>query len=81
MKNDQPETQFDFWLGKWDCTWEEDGQGSNRIEHILDGKIIQENFESSDLQSGTRNASCGARPGWTTAVPTWTLRAASAMDR
>jgi hypothetical protein len=44
MKNNEPVTQFDFWLGEWDCTWAEDGKGSNRVERILDGKIIQENF-------------------------------------
>jgi len=45
----QPETQFDFWLGEWDVTWGEDGNGTNRIERILDGKIIQENFIAPDL--------------------------------
>ena len=46
---DQPENQFDFWLGDWDVTWSEDGQGANRVERILDGKIIQENFSAPDL--------------------------------
>jgi len=45
----QPETQFDFWLGEWDVTWGEDGTGTNHIERILDGKIIQENFIAPDL--------------------------------
>jgi len=45
----QPETQFDFWLGEWDVTWGEDRNGTNRIERILDGKIIQENFIAPDL--------------------------------
>jgi len=48
--SEQPETQFDFWLGEWDCTWGEDGKGSNRIERILDGKVIQENFDGSDFR-------------------------------
>ena len=47
--SEQPETQFDFWLGEWDCAWGEDGKGSNRIERILDGKVIQENFDGSDF--------------------------------
>ena len=47
--NDQPETQFDFWLGEWDVAWGEDGTGTNRIERILDGKVIQENFTAPDL--------------------------------
>ena len=47
--NTQPENQFDFWLGNWDVTWGEDDKGTNRIEKILDGKIIQENFTAPDL--------------------------------
>jgi len=47
--NDQPENQFDFWLGEWDVTWSEDGRATNQIERILDGKIIQENFTAPDL--------------------------------
>lgn len=45
-----PENQFDFWLGEWNVIWGEDGTGTNRIERILDGKIIQENFIAPDLQ-------------------------------
>ena len=44
-----PENQFDFWLGEWNVTWGEDGKGTNHIERILDGKIIQENFIAPDL--------------------------------
>jgi hypothetical protein len=44
-----PETQFDFWLGIWDVTWGEDGKGTNQIERILDGRIIQEDFTAPDL--------------------------------
>ena len=44
-----PENQFDFWLGEWKVTWGEDGKGTNHIERILDGKIIQENFIAPDL--------------------------------
>jgi hypothetical protein len=49
MEN-QPDNQFDFWLGEWGLTWGEDGNGTNRIERILGGKIIQENFHAPDLQ-------------------------------
>jgi hypothetical protein len=45
----QPEDQFDFWLGEWDARWSKDGFGTNRIERILDNKIIQENFTAPDL--------------------------------
>jgi hypothetical protein len=44
-----PENQFDFWLGEWNVTWGEDRNGTNHIERILDGKIIQENFTAPDL--------------------------------
>jgi hypothetical protein len=48
--NDNPDSQFDFWLGDWNVTWGEDGKGTNHIVRILDGKIIQENFSAPDLQ-------------------------------
>ncbi len=47
--SDHPITQFDFWLGEWDCIWGEDGKATNRIERILGGKVIQENFYGGDL--------------------------------
>jgi hypothetical protein len=40
--------QFDFWVGDWDLEW--DGpdhakvKGSNTVQKILDGCVIQENF-------------------------------------
>jgi hypothetical protein len=39
---------FDFWLGQWDVYWA-DKQGANRIESILDGAVIQENFDGDGL--------------------------------
>src|SRR5258705_10015580 len=44
-----PENQFDFWLSEWNVIWDEDGKGTNHIERILGGKIIQENFIAPDL--------------------------------
>lgn len=45
-----PQNYFDFWVGTWELTWEDpDGNkefGTNKIEKILDGKVIQENFEA-----------------------------------
>ena len=38
-------SEFDFWLGRWELTWE-GGQGTNHIETILDGHVIQERFEA-----------------------------------
>jgi len=47
-------TLFDFWVGDWTLSWtSSDGKretGSNRIEKILDGKVIQEHF-SDDKKS------------------------------
>lgn len=40
----QEAQQLDFWLGEWDVTWD-GGRGTNRIERILNGRIIQENFD------------------------------------
>lgn len=43
------ESLFDFWLGTWEVSWEnrngDKGSGTNHIRRILDGKVIQENFE------------------------------------
>ena len=38
--------QFDFWVGEWDLTWD-GGSGTNRIESILGGCVIQENFSGN----------------------------------
>ena len=44
------ENSFDFWVGEWDLTWTgqdgKEGKGTNRIVKILDGKVIEENFEA-----------------------------------
>jgi len=40
-----PAQAFDFWLGEWVVSWDEGGQGVNRIDKILDGKVIREQFD------------------------------------
>jgi len=40
--------EFDFWLGEWDVHWA-DKQGTNRVESVLDGDVIQENFDGDGL--------------------------------
>lgn len=46
----QPEQkQFDFWVGEWDLTWPGDkagetSRGINSIKRVLDGCVVQENF-------------------------------------
>lgn len=41
-------TTFDFWVGKWDASWQNPQgvteKGTNFIEKILDGRVIQEHF-------------------------------------
>lgn len=45
------ENAFDFWLGNWDISWSDakgnEFQASNKVVKILDGKVIEENFEDS----------------------------------
>ena len=43
------EDQFNFWLGEWEAAWGEDGKGTNYVERILDGRVVQENFTAPDL--------------------------------
>jgi hypothetical protein len=42
-----PEQQLDFWLGSWTVTWGDDQHGSNEITRILDGRVIEENFDGA----------------------------------
>ncbi len=48
---------FDFWVGEWNLTWTNadgtTGKGFNKIEKILDGKVIRENFEDNSGFKGT----------------------------
>lgn len=47
----EPEAYFDFWVGEWELSWTDnqgnEGAGTNTIERILDGVVIQENFEAT----------------------------------
>jgi hypothetical protein len=36
--------QFDFWLGEWDCTWDDGQRGSNSIQVIMNGFVVLEQF-------------------------------------
>ncbi|MDB2499584.1 hypothetical protein N9X40_01885 [bacterium] len=55
VATEEPETTlasaFEFWVGDWDLTWTNAngtlGTGTNRIEKILDGKALQENFSAA----------------------------------
>jgi hypothetical protein len=37
-------SQFDFWLGNWDLTWNDTSHGTNHIIKIMDGCAVNENF-------------------------------------
>jgi hypothetical protein len=43
--------QFDFWIGKWKVEWVDKdgvkGNGANTIKKILDGCVIEENFDGN----------------------------------
>ena len=45
--------QFEFWVGEWDLTWpgNNTGQtdhGTNSVQRILEGCIVQENFSGAE---------------------------------
>ena len=42
-----PDKQFDFWLGDWNVTWDDNQQGTNQVSKILDGHVIQEKFDGN----------------------------------
>lgn len=42
---------LDFWLGTWDLSWVGDGEGTNVIRRILDGRVIEESFDGRDADS------------------------------
>lgn len=50
----EPESYFDFWIGKWEVSWDEGegkkGKGINIVEKTLDGNVIQENFRIEEGQ-------------------------------
>lgn len=47
----QPADLFDFWVGDWEVSWSSPdgstGRGRNRIAKVLDGTVIEENFEET----------------------------------
>jgi len=59
QNTENKENAFDFWVGNWDLEWSgNDNQimkGTNSIEKILDGTVLQEHFE--DPTSGFKGTS------------------------
>lgn len=51
LQNLEPAEYFDFWLGRWDLSWQNSegvtDQGTNTIERVLGGHVIKENFEAT----------------------------------
>lgn len=45
--------QFDFWIGEWDVYSENSLVGTNTIVSILDGCVLQENWEGSRGSKGS----------------------------
>ena len=43
-------SELDFWLGRWSVSWA-GGEGTNRLERILGGKVIHEQFKGGDADS------------------------------
>ena len=75
--DNNPDSQFDFWLGDWNVTWGEDGKGTNHITRILDGKIIQENFSAPDLKGMSVSSYDPERKLW---CQTWVDNSGSYLD-
>ena len=42
-----PDQQLNFWLGDWELSWGEGETGSNRVQRILDGRVISETFDGN----------------------------------
>jgi len=75
--SEQPETQFDFWLGEWDVTWGEDGRATNNVLRIMDDKIIQENFSAPDLKGMSVSSYDAERGLW---CQTWVDNSGTYLD-
>ncbi len=43
-------SQFDFWVGDWDLTWNDTSHGTNRIQKVMDGCTVNENFYDPSMK-------------------------------
>jgi hypothetical protein len=50
---DEKSGQFDFWIGEWDVLAGGDTVGTNTIEPILDGCVLQENWLGAKGSAGS----------------------------
>src|SRR5665213_2806043 len=66
------EHEFDFWVGKWNCSGELYGphgktthtQGTNNVVRILGGKVVQENFDMPKMKGMSVSAYDPANKRW-----------------
>lgn len=42
-------SQFDFWVGDWELTWNDTSHGTNRILKLMDGCTVNENFYAPSM--------------------------------
>jgi len=59
-------SQFDFWIGDWDLTWNDTVKGHNTITKIMDGCTVHEQF--SDPANNGRGESWSV---YNTAINKW----------
>ena len=45
-------SELEFWIGAWAVSWGTSGAGTNRIERILGGHVLHEQFEGRDENDG-----------------------------
>jgi len=74
---DQPENQFDFWLGEWEVTWGEGEIGTNHVLRIMDDRVIQENFSAPGLNGMSVSVYDKERKLW---CQTWVDNNGSYLD-
>ena len=39
-------SQFDFWIGDWNLTWNDTSHGTNHVLKVMDGCTVNENFNN-----------------------------------
>lgn len=82
-----PHRDFDFWVGEWDVTNNATGQegSTNRVENLLDGCLIAENWTAANGNRGRSLNSYDADAGmwrqtWVPANPLGIIRMGGGLD-
>lgn len=67
--------EFDIWIGEWEAQWTKqdgsEGIGSNRIEYILGGGVVSENFDGNPGMNLTGKSWSIYNPGKKQWQQTW----------